>query len=791
MDDEPDLASLVARFLTENEDDITATAVTSGAETLEKFDENRPDCVVCDYDMPGMDGLEILETVRERAPDMPFILFTGQGNEDVASEAVRAGVTDYIPKSTGTDQYELLANRVRNVVERYRARTSMREVFNAATDAIFIHDRATGEIVDVNEAAVQLWGRTTDDLLGNTPDRLCWTDDIDERAWLPEEAVETGPSDWRCERTDGESFWAEIRVRPATIQGEERLLAIARDITNRKHREQQLSTLLSGAEDLMSARKLTDVGSVVTEIMTDTLGFDGARLYVRDEVDEEFVSLHTAGDLSAEVNISDHVTGVDDVLSPDGGSQLEMSDVESSGRLWSWPVTELGIIVAERDETELDAFTRDLIDLHLALSRAALVRSYQERRLEAQHEELEALNHMNEVIRDINQTLVKVSTRDEIEHLVCKQLAAASPFVSAWIGEQDLTDREVRVRVAVGRGADELRDIVVSTENEDDPLSNAVNRVIDGFDVVLIDDLSGEQIGEERASAAEEHGYESVTIVPITYQNALYDLLAIYAEEPHPLGPEQRAVLKELGETIGYAMHTAERSRALLSDTRVELEYQVRDNNSLVYGLSETMETEVELERVFFRADDSARLFVRVEDTNVAAIREAVTTLYEGDIEVREISHRGDGTIVEVSVEEMPVMKHLSEAMATIRSATAEDGEGRLVLEVPNTVSVRTLTENLERVFDDVSLLARRQRDTDDGSYADLEDSADMGLTDRQHEVLLTAYHAGFFAWPRESTGEEIAELLDISQPTFHEHLRTGERKLLDLLFEHRRSVYT
>jgi len=49
--------------------------------------------------------------------------------------------------------------------------------------------------------------------------------------------------------------------------------------------------------------------------------------------------------------------------------------------------------------------------------------------------------------------------------------------------------------------------------------------------------------------------------------------------------------------------------------------------------------------------------------------------------------------------------------------------------------------------------------------------------------VLETTYHSGFFASPRQSTGGDIADLLDVSQPTVTEQFRTAQSKLLDLLF--------
>jgi GAF domain-containing protein len=71
--------------------------------------------------MPQMTGLELLRYVREMDPDLPFILFTARGSEEIASEAVSEGVTDYFRKRRGSDQWRVLANRIENVAGRYRA----------------------------------------------------------------------------------------------------------------------------------------------------------------------------------------------------------------------------------------------------------------------------------------------------------------------------------------------------------------------------------------------------------------------------------------------------------------------------------------------------------------------------------------------------------------------------------------------------------------------------------------------------------------------------------------------
>ncbi|MFC6772456.1 response regulator, partial [Halorubrum pallidum] len=110
------------------------------ADALAVVGEERVDCVVSDYNMPGIDGLELLEAVRSVEPGIPFVLFTGRGSEEIASEAVSAGVTDYLQKGIGRDRYEMLANSVENALDRRRAERDLREVNAKITS---IHGFAT------------------------------------------------------------------------------------------------------------------------------------------------------------------------------------------------------------------------------------------------------------------------------------------------------------------------------------------------------------------------------------------------------------------------------------------------------------------------------------------------------------------------------------------------------------------------------------------------------------------------------------------------------------------------
>jgi len=127
VDDDSEFCTVVAEHLERVDDGLDVITESSPQEGLSHVETDAIDCVVSDFVMPEMDGLEFLQAVREVDDELPFILFTGKGSEDIAAEAITAGVTGYIQKRTGTDQYALLANRIRRAVGERRAKTALEE----------------------------------------------------------------------------------------------------------------------------------------------------------------------------------------------------------------------------------------------------------------------------------------------------------------------------------------------------------------------------------------------------------------------------------------------------------------------------------------------------------------------------------------------------------------------------------------------------------------------------------------------------------------------------------------
>ena len=115
----------------------TARSVREAERVLAEMDI---DCIVCDYQMPGTDGLEFLRRIRDRDPNKPFILFTNKGSADVASEAIEAGVTDYLRKGGGPEQYEVLANRIANAVQQERGRIARTQLMESTAVISGLYD---------------------------------------------------------------------------------------------------------------------------------------------------------------------------------------------------------------------------------------------------------------------------------------------------------------------------------------------------------------------------------------------------------------------------------------------------------------------------------------------------------------------------------------------------------------------------------------------------------------------------------------------------------------------------
>jgi len=250
-----------------------------------------------------MDGLELLRAVKDREPSLPFILYTGRGSEEIASEAISERVTAYLQKRTTSDQYDVLANRIENAVARRRSERAREEsegryrtLVEASPHAILVHYGE--EIVYVNDTMVRMFGFDTQSQAhGTAAMSYVHPDDRDavrERMRLVlGDRAESDWIAWRLLRDDGEIREVESRGTPVVYEGQKAVQVVVRDLTDQRRRERQLAALNGAVGDLAAAESPTTVAetavdSVVTLLSDPIVG-------VFEDVEGTLLELATAG----------------------------------------------------------------------------------------------------------------------------------------------------------------------------------------------------------------------------------------------------------------------------------------------------------------------------------------------------------------------------------------------------------------------------------------------------------------------------------------------------------------
>ena len=116
VDDDPLFLELSQTFL-EVFHNIASDTVNSAGEALQKLEKDSYDVVVSDYDMPLMDGITFLRTIRNKSIDIPFILFTGISKDEIMHQAMANGASSFIQKSGDPKaQYSELSNQIWQIV---------------------------------------------------------------------------------------------------------------------------------------------------------------------------------------------------------------------------------------------------------------------------------------------------------------------------------------------------------------------------------------------------------------------------------------------------------------------------------------------------------------------------------------------------------------------------------------------------------------------------------------------------------------------------------------------------
>jgi len=221
-------------------------------------------------------------------------------------------------------------------------------------------------------------------------------------------------------------------------------------------------------------------------------------------------------------------------------------------------------------------------------------------------------------------------------------------------------------------------------------------------------------------------------------------------------------------------------------NTLTELEFRVTDETYPFVDGSETASCRCELRELLPRSDGGYLEFFEVRGGPPQALERAVDRTDAA--EARVVDDRSDAGIVVVDVEhtEDCVATTLADQDVFLRELRADDGEGRIVVEVTPSKDPATVVAAVTEAHPSVDLVAKRERPPEGALFVRerVGGIVEQRLTDRQREVLVAAYHNGYFQRPRETTGADLAEQLDITPATLSQHLRAAQRKVFSVLLE-------
>ncbi|MEF8778759.1 MAG: bacterio-opsin activator domain-containing protein, partial [Natronomonas sp.] len=325
---------------------VDATVAVGFDEAISSLENNDVNCVVCDYSLPDRDGIELLSAVRERDSELPFVLYTADGDEQVAEAAIDADVTAYVPHESDRD-VEALVDRVvelarkdhvagtLDVADPTAANLRLAQLtMDEAPVGITVADPTEPDepLIYVNEAFERLTGYDKHEVLGRNCRFLQGEDTDPEAVATVRQAIDDERPvsvELLNYRKNGEPFWNQLDIAPVRNDDGEltHYLGFQSDVTDRKEIElraqrqaEQLRAdrrtrerLLARIDGLVrrvtaatvNSTSRTELEERVCKAIIETNDYDAAWIGTRQMTSDRIVAESRAGcGTAAEITIS-------------------------------------------------------------------------------------------------------------------------------------------------------------------------------------------------------------------------------------------------------------------------------------------------------------------------------------------------------------------------------------------------------------------------------------------------------------------------------------------------------
>ncbi|SEO19108.1 PAS domain S-box-containing protein [Halorientalis persicus] len=690
--------------------------------------------------------------------------------------------------------------------ERERRLEQYEQLVETVWDGVYALDE-NDHFVLVNEAFCDLVGYDREEILGEHP-TLINSEAVNETANELESEVltgdrEVGVLEFEVETADGDTVPVESRFGPFEYEdGRVGRCGVVRDVSGRKERKRELKRRIRQqrmvatlGQDALDIENLDGLFSEAAEMIAEALDHeyckvldldgDTDELLLRQGVgwDDGIVGSATVSAVEADSQAAYTLESRDPVIVEDlttetrfsGPDLLTDHDVKSGISVVIGPSDDPWGILGTHDTTAKEFSDQDVdfVQAVATILATAIERRQHERRLVRNNEELAAHDSLNAVVRDITEAVIEQSTREEIEATVCERLAESESYQFAWIADVD--PQTMALDSHVEAGVEGYLEEVPTSMDPDEPSGQGPGgKAIRTREIQTIQNALTDPDFEPWREQAKTYGYRSMAAIPILHNGTLYGLLGLYADRPTAFEGHEKEVIGQLGEIVGHAIASAERKQALMSDELVELDFHM-DGILDELDVSMPANERITLDHAVPLGGDEFLVYGTATPGAVETVRDVVDVLdYWESVEFRD---DGDPLRFELQMSDPPVLSTVASLGGYVEEAIVADGDFKLRIHLAPTVDVHRVIDVVETAYQTAEMRRRRQITRAAADPQRIQRKLLADLTEKQRAALEAAYHAGFFGWPRDVSGEELADSLGVAPPTFHQHLRKAEAK--------------
>ena len=401
VDDDPNQFEFIKFFLNQAQPFLEINCVSTPEEVMIELEIKNYDCVVTDFQMPLMNGIELARKIREKH-SIPIILYTGQGSEEVAEAAFTVGIDDYLRKEMDPSHYQVLAKRILNVVEKKRTENLYQRVVEGIRDGLCIV--SDNKIVYANKIQADVFGaKKIEDIIDTCALDYVHQDSLETAKKRMSEIASgkiTPPFlKYKVKKINGDTTEVETLTSIIRYNGKQAFLVLTRDITERLRLENEK---MQSEERFKNIIELAPDGIVTVSMKGEVTSVNPAFLKITGYKEKEILGkkFYQMGTLR-NIDLKNNLKVFAQIIRGKKLPPVEFVFQYKNG-VQGWGEAHLGFIDREgkkellaivRDITERKWVEKELSEHSEELKAIAI----EKRETETQEERLLWSNHMNSI----------------------------------------------------------------------------------------------------------------------------------------------------------------------------------------------------------------------------------------------------------------------------------------------------------------------------------------------------------------------------------------------------------